>query len=216
MLLSSHLIGSRVFLTFGDWAETLRGLPKELEQMIKINTREDQQFIDFFPLKNFTIKDFFSNTLRQMESFEYDPPDDSLDILDHLWVQWTYYQKIWSYPPTLKDMIIDLSLWKLMGAAYLKFAILMQKGKDLPRTKKSTVTKKSKAQQLDGDISEVFYHLTTRGMSKNKIGKIIREKLIKKYGQNVPSVKTIVRHLEANQQFRKDLIAEGVLEIGLM
>jgi len=193
---------------FWSWAIIVGGFPREFENL-KSTTGENLHFTDLFPLKSFTDRDFFSNVINLMESIDYASPNDTLEIIDHLWVLWTYYKNYWSYPPTVKDMALDLSLCKLMGAAYLNFNVLTQKGVDLPRTKKSTAKKRGDKEVLKGAVYEIYYHLDTKGLKKNTIAKIIKEKLEIKYKKDTLSVKTIVRYLEENQKIKEDIKAGG-------
>lgn len=94
-----------------------------------------------------------------MRRIDYEPPLDPDDKLIHLKAMWEIYKTGIFYPPTIEDLCFDLSFTKLIADVHREIAVGITVGeRELPRTKKSSSTKKTKVDTRKGIILAIYNH----------------------------------------------------------
>jgi len=97
------------------------------------------------------------NQLKELLSVDYTPPQAGEDMGGDLIALANYYRSNFFVPSI--EMILDLSLCKLIGAVNKLCAIAIQKGeRELTRTKKSTKAKKEETDKRKGIVIAIYEH----------------------------------------------------------
>ncbi len=168
------------------------------------------------------IKYDFMKLINPLISFDYVPPNDFDDILNHIMLLWIYYKILWKpyekhedYPDDLlfATTILDLSLCKLVGVANKMCGSMKFKWeRESSRLKKSITKIKAKADWPKTIISEIYYRnpggQLKPGMKINKVVNIIHGES-KKNLKDPPSIDTIKRYLMADEKIMKDFKKDG-------
>jgi len=160
--------------------------------------------------------DLFKNELL---SLEYSPPKDWKDIAQHLLILVSYYSNGNIYIPSI-EMRADLSLCKLIGAVNRLYGAAMIKGETRVAGRKRQVKNLESSQ---AEILAAYQYLgindKPRYTSKLRIAKDIRDyfvaendKLLEEEKKKIPSIRTIIRHMESIDEIHSNLIGKGLIK----
>lgn len=149
--------------------------------------------------------------IDKLFSLDYSPPSNIISIYNHLGVLECCYEIFTTVPPTLLYFSLDLSLSKLLSAAYTTAYIHLRHGNtELTRQKKATASILMKKNKKRDITIIIFYKMETDGMTFNKITEDIADK-IKDIGISIHP-KTVGRYLMSDSKVKADLKAMGIID----
>lgn len=146
------------------------------------------------------------NQLGELLSVDYTPPQTGNDMACDLIDLGKYYRSNF-FSPSI-EMILDFSLCKLMKAIGRLYGAVKARGETILTGRKKQKEEITKNIAL---VEEAFYHLKAIPKSLQKVAESISEYLLSKV-KNVPSVKTIIRHMKSSDRIRNDLISMGIIK----
>jgi hypothetical protein len=170
-----------------------------------------------------------SNMLSQEFVLEYHHMNHIYDIYNHLFALFCYFPNKMNYPPTLADLLLDISLIKLVGYAGIIYTGIYKKGdRELLRIKMAIESQKNISDEKKTNIIEIYYRSSQikPGMSFNRVATIISDEFKKLQEKGViskqiknkankfirlepPSVDTIKRYLSTDAKIIQDFIKQG-------
>lgn len=122
-----------------------------------------------------------SNQMEKLLSLDYVPPQDWIEVADHLLLLGTYYTSDFDYYNPIAELRFDISLCKILRVIGSLSVISSLNGKDLARIKKMAKTKSDEV-ELKKTYVKLIYHgeKIKETMNLHTVATIIRDEFIKK------------------------------------
>lgn len=193
-------------ITWGDNQIALAKINSEIEKM-----NSDEGLVIGIKLRG--IRDDELDLFDKLLSLDYLPPEDWNDIALHLRLLIGYYSNGNMFIPSI-EMRADLSMCKLIGAVNKLYGAARVEGET------RLAGRKKQGKNVESSQTEVFSAFETLGIKNNprykyksQVANAIKKYLISenkklplKERKKIPSNRTIIRHLESNEEIRNNLI----------
>lgn len=146
------------------------------------------------------------NQLGELLHLNYIPPQAGKDMAVDLITLKGYYQGV--FFSSSIEMVLDLSLCKLIMAISELNAVARQRGITLSPTK----ARKEKSRSKQTDVFLAFHSLNKKHQTSKSLQSLAANivQILMYNGKKTPSEKTIIRYLTSDKKIMADLIAMGI------
>lgn len=179
---------------------------------------ENQDLIyEFYSKEHIAV---FYKDIALLQTVDYNPPDNILIILNHLFCLWTYYPTLWNsesfdqlkklFTGKVIENILDLSLCKLSEKVSIFYCSLhYYDWRDRVRIKKTNMKRKEHTEKGQKEVKEVFTKLMKSGILWGRTFNKVATEIRNHNNCSGMSLDTIKRYLKADPDILGHFKDEG-------